>query len=89
MLKVTIESDDTKQFKTTLALLLQDTLDGWGVKSEISVDTPNILYVNHMRALAQFSKEDPIIIEEVQDIIKPKSKWLSRLWSWTHLPCGH
>ncbi|KKL72901.1 hypothetical protein LCGC14_2080270 [marine sediment metagenome] len=60
-----IESDDTKQFKTTLALLLQDTLDGWGVRSEVSIDTPNILYVNGMRALAAFSKENPVMIVEV------------------------
>lgn len=64
MIKIIIESEHPKQFKSTLSLLLQTLLDDLGIKSSIDVDTPGIDYLERIDALANFSKKDPIQIIE-------------------------
>ena len=67
MLKVVISSDQTKQFKTTLARLLQEALDEKGIKHRIVTDTPHISpedYLDTLGGLYAFSQEDPVLIME-------------------------
>ncbi|KKM25126.1 hypothetical protein LCGC14_1598150 [marine sediment metagenome] len=66
MLKVEITSDQTRQFKTTLALLIQEELDKLGIRSEVVVDTPHINFLDNVDGLAAFSEKNPVLIKEVR-----------------------
>lgn len=65
MLKVEITSDQPRQFKTTLALLLQETLDAMGVVCKVTVNTPDINYLDYLDGLAEFSEKNPVLIKEI------------------------
>lgn len=64
MIKIIIESEYPRSFKSTIALLIKKALDGLGIKSSIDIDTPDRDYLRKLDALANFSEKNPIRIIE-------------------------
>jgi len=65
MLKVEIKSDQTREFKSTLASFIYRALNDFGIRAEMTDHSHYHDNEQVLDALALFSDDSPIVIEEI------------------------